>query len=120
MIQLSYCTFGLTNLAFSAAIDAVDKAGYPGVELSFHRDQFNPFEQKDGDLSTLKRQFARTRVQPACIATASYFFTPSRPHEPSMMCIDLAGHFHAAPFGQVADQSSVGDVGVHLMRRSSL
>jgi len=43
MIQLSYSTFGLTNLDFLDAIEATARAGYPGVELSFHRDQFNPF-----------------------------------------------------------------------------
>ncbi|MBI5954707.1 MAG: TIM barrel protein [Chloroflexi bacterium] len=91
MIKLSYSTFGLTNLKFSDAIDVVDQAGYPGVEVSFHRDQFNPFEITDEDVADLKRQFTKTRVKPACVATASHFFTPSRPHEPSLMCIDLAG-----------------------------
>ncbi len=91
MIQLSYCTFGLTQLPFLAAVDAVDKVGYPGVEVSFHRDQFNPFELTSEDLAAVKRHFASVAVKPACIATASHFFTPSRPHEPSLMCLDLAG-----------------------------
>jgi len=91
MTKLSYSTFGLTNLDFLDAIDAVDKAGYPGIELSFHRDQFNPFEITDEYLATIKKRFETTRVKPACVATASHFFTPSRPHEPSVMCIDTAG-----------------------------
>jgi len=91
MTKLSYSTFGLTNLDFLDAIDAVDKAGYPGIELSFHRDQFNPFEITDEYLATIKKHFETTHVQPACVATASHFFTPSRPHEPSLMCIDTAG-----------------------------
>jgi sugar phosphate isomerase/epimerase len=88
---LSYSTFGLTQLSFLDAIDAVDKAGYPGIEVSFHRDQFNPFEITDEDLATIKKRFETTHVKPACVATASHFFTPSRPHEPSLMCIETAG-----------------------------
>lgn len=91
MIQLSYCTFGLTQLPFLAAVDAVNKVGYPGVEVSFHRDQFNPFELTSEDIAAVRRHFDGVAVKPACVATASYFFTPSRPHEPSLMCPDLAG-----------------------------
>ncbi len=91
MIKLSYCTFGLTELPLEGAIEAVDRVGYPGVELSFHRDQFNPFEITREQLGALRRQFARAAVKPACVATASHFFLPARPHEPSLMCPDLAG-----------------------------
>ena len=91
MTKLSYSTFGLTNLSFLDAIDAVDRAGYAGIELSFHRDQFNPFEITDEYLAAIKKRFETTHVKPACVATASHFFTPSRPHEPSLMCIDTAG-----------------------------
>ena len=91
MIKLSYSTFGLTNLNFLDAIDAVDRAGYPGIELSFHRDQFNPFDITDDYLATIKKHLAALQVKPACVATASHFFTPSRPHEPSLMSPDLAG-----------------------------
>ena len=91
MTKLSYSTFGLTNLDFLDAIDVVDQAGYPGIELSFHRDQFNPFNITDEYLATIKKKFEKTRVRPACVATASHFFTPSRPHEPSVMTVDTAG-----------------------------
>ena len=91
MTKLSYSTFGLTQLSFLDAIDAVDKAGYPGIEISFHRNQFNPFEITDETLATIKKKFETTHVKPACVATASHFFTPSRPHEPSLMCIETAG-----------------------------
>ncbi len=91
MTKLSYSTFGLTNLDFMDAIDVVDKAGYAGIELSFHRDQFNPFEITDEYLATIKKRFESISVRPACVATASHFFTPSRPHEPSVMSIDTAG-----------------------------
>lgn len=91
MIKLSYGTFGLTNLDFLHSIEVVDKAGYPGIELSFHRDQFNPFDITDDYLATIKRRLAGLNVKAACVATASHFFTPSRPHEPSLMTPDLAG-----------------------------
>lgn len=91
MTKLSYSTFGLTKLDFLDAIDVVDQAGYPGIELSFHRDQFNPFEITDEYLAAIKNRLEKTRVKAACVATASHFFTPSRPHEPSVMSIDTAG-----------------------------
>lgn len=91
MIKLCYSTFGLTDLDFLDSIDAVDKAGYPGIEVSFHRDQFNPFELTDEYVAAINKKFETTRVKPACVATASHFFTPSRPHEPSLMSPDLAG-----------------------------
>lgn len=91
MIKLSYSTFGLTDLDFLNSIEVVDKAGYPGIELSFHRDQFNPFDITDEYLTAIKKLFDRVEVKPACVATASHFFTPSRPHEPSLMSADLAG-----------------------------
>lgn len=91
MIKLSYSTFGLTNLNFLDAIDVVDRAGYPGIEISFHRDQFNPFNLADEDLENVRKKLQSARVQAACVATASHFFTPQRPHEPSLMAPDLAG-----------------------------
>ncbi|WP_291772442.1 sugar phosphate isomerase/epimerase [Castellaniella sp.] len=88
---MSYSTFGLTGLSFLDAIDAVDKAGYEGVELAFHRRQFNPFDLDDESLAAIRKTLTKRRVKPACIATASHFFTPSRPHEPSLLSPDLAG-----------------------------
>jgi sugar phosphate isomerase/epimerase len=91
MIKLSYSTFGLTNLDFLRAIEEVDKVGYPGVELSFHRDQFNPFDITDDYLAAIKKRLDSLEVTAACVSTASHFFTPQRPHEPSLMSPDLAG-----------------------------
>lgn len=91
MIQLCYSTFGMTRLDFIEAIEAVDRAGYAGVELAFHRDQFNVFNLTDDDLDAVRKRFGSLRARPACVATASHFFTPSRPHEPSLMSPDLAG-----------------------------
>lgn len=91
MIKLSYSTFGLTNLDLIKSIEEVDKAGYPGVELSFHRDQFNPFDITDDYLETVKKKLDALEVTAACVSTASHFFTPQRPHEPSLMSPDLAG-----------------------------
>ncbi|MEO5829488.1 MAG: sugar phosphate isomerase/epimerase family protein [Rhodanobacter sp.] len=89
--QLSYSTFGLTHLDFLAAIDAVGAAGYEGIEISFHREQFNPFDIDDDYLAQVKQRLAVAGVRPACVATASHFFDPLRPHEPSLMDTDLAG-----------------------------
>ena len=91
MIKLSYSTFGLTDLDFLDSINVVDKAGYPGIELSFHRDQFNPFDITDEYLAKVKERLNSLEVKAACVSTASHFFTPSRPHEPSLMTPDLAG-----------------------------
>lgn len=90
-VKLSYSTFGLTNLDFLAAIDVVAAAGYEGIEISFHRDQFNPFDISDDYLATVRKRLAATGVRGACVATASHFFDPLRPHEPSLMDPDLAG-----------------------------
>lgn len=91
MIRLAYSTFGLTKLPFLDAIDAVARAGYEGVEISFHRDQFNVFNLEDSDLDAVKARLRKNGVEPACVATASHFFAPSTPHEPSLMALDLAG-----------------------------
>ncbi len=90
-VQLSYCTFGLTDLGILEAIDAVGAAGYAGVELSFHRRQLNPFEIDEPLLAQIRRRLHSAGLEPACVATASHFFTPSRPHEPSLMAIERAG-----------------------------
>ncbi len=91
MIELCYSTFGMTKLDFMEAIKAVDRAGYAGVELAFHRDQFNVFNVTDEYLEAIRELFKGLQARPACVATASHFFTPSRPHEPSLMSPDLAG-----------------------------
>lgn len=89
-IRLSYCTFGLSTLHFRDALDAVERAGYAGVEISFQRGQFNPFNIDDDYLASVRQHLDRLRLQPACVATASYFFTPSRPHEPSLIAVEPA------------------------------
>jgi sugar phosphate isomerase/epimerase len=89
-IRLGYCSSGLTNLEFLDAIDEIAEAGYAGIEISFHRRQFNPFELGDDDLAAVRKRLQNARVKAACVATASHFFEPSRPHEPSLLALDLA------------------------------
>lgn len=89
-LRLAYSTSGLTGLGFSDAVAAIDAAGYAGVEIAFHRDQFNVFELGDDELVALRRQFERLRARPACIATAAHFFEPQRPHEPSLLAVERA------------------------------
>ena len=91
MIKLSYSTNGLVNLSLMDAIDAVENAGYPGIELAFHMDQFNPFEMSDDDLLALRQRFESSNIKPSCIATPTLLFLADRPHDPSAMCVDLAG-----------------------------
>ncbi len=91
MIKLSYSTNGLVNLSLMDAIDAVEAAGYPGIELAFHMKQFNPFEMSDDELFALRRRFDNSDIKPSCIATPTLFFLADRPHDPSAMCTDLAG-----------------------------
>lgn len=91
MIRLSYSTSGLVQLPFLDAIDAVADGGYEGIELGFHRHRFNPFELNDATLDQVGRRLHDRQLVPACVATASHFFTPSRPHEPSLLTLDTAG-----------------------------
>ena len=90
-LQLSYSTFGLTDLDFLDAVDAVARAGYAGIEIAFHRRQLNPFDIGDDELAVVRKRLDAANLAPACVATASHFFTPSRPHEPSLLSPDLAG-----------------------------
>jgi len=91
VIKLSYSTNGLINLSLMDAIDAVEAAGYPGIELAFHMDQFNPFEMGEDELLALRHRFESSAIKPSCIATPTLFFLADRPHDPSAMCTDLAG-----------------------------
>lgn len=89
-IRLAYSTFGLTGLPFLDALTEIDRAGYAGAEISFHRDHFNPFTLDDEDLAAVRRHLDGLSIQPACVATASHFFDPFRPHDPSLMAIEPA------------------------------
>ncbi len=91
MIKLSYSTNGLTNLDLFQAIDAVEGAGFSGIELAFHQKQFNPFQRTAHDIIKLQKKFETGRLRPACIAPPTFFFLPERPHDPSIICVDLAG-----------------------------
>lgn len=91
MINLAYSTNGLLNLDLFSAIEAVEKAGYSGIELSFDRKQFNPFELDMRALKKIHHFFGTKTVKPACIATPTIAFLSDRPHEPSVICLDKAG-----------------------------
>jgi hypothetical protein len=87
MIKLSYSTNGLLNLNLFSAIDAVERAGYNGIELSFDKNQFNPFELNFQDLKKIRDYFGTKNIKPACIATPTIAFLSDRPHEPSVICL---------------------------------
>ena len=90
-IKFSYSTFGLTALPILDAIVAVANAGYSGIELSFHKENFNPFKITDTLLDQIKDTLKRKSLSPVCISAPTHFFMDNRPHEPSLMCTDLAG-----------------------------
>ena len=89
-LKLGYSTFGMTNLPMARAINEIARAGYEGVEISFHRDQFNPFVVTDDELRALRKQLAGLRIEASCVATAAHFFDPHRPHDPSLMAVERA------------------------------
>lgn len=91
MIKLGYSTSGLINLNLIQAIHVVEEAGYSEIELSFHQQQFNPFQISDQELILLQEEFKKRRIKPACIASPTFFFMEERPHDPSLICVDLAG-----------------------------
>jgi sugar phosphate isomerase/epimerase len=74
-----------------SAIDAVERAGYNGIELSFDKNQFNPFEMRPQDLRRIRDYLGTKTIKPACIATPTIAFLSDRPHEPSIICLDKAG-----------------------------
>jgi sugar phosphate isomerase/epimerase len=90
-IQFSYSTFGLTDLTIIEAIHAVADAGYAGIELAFHKNNFNPFEINHDLLDEVKSTLKARSIEPACISAPTHFFMDTRPHEPSLMCTDIAG-----------------------------
>lgn len=90
-IQLAYSTFGLTKLSILEAIKSVANAGYHGIELAFHKSNFNPFDLTDARLQKIKQALKVNALFPACISAPTYFFMDERPHEPSLICTDLAG-----------------------------
>ena len=90
-IQFSYSTFGLTQLSLIDAIHAVADAGYAGIELAFHKNNFNPFTITTAFLDEIQSALQSRSLKPACISAPTHFFMDTRPHEPSLMCTDLAG-----------------------------
>jgi len=90
-IKLSYSTFGLTKLSIIDAINAVADAGYAGIELAFHKRNFNPFKITNELLDQIKETLAARSLAPACISAPTHFFMNERPHEPALLSTDIAG-----------------------------
>lgn len=90
-IRLGYSTAGLTDMSILAAIVMVARTGYQAIELALHPQQFDPYDLTAEALTEVKKYLARARITPACIATGTYGFAATRPHEPSLISLDLAG-----------------------------
>lgn len=88
MFKFSYSANGLTELDLCNAIDEVKNAGYDGIELSFQKNDFNPFKVTDEEIIDLRKKFSETGIQPVCISTATTFFLSDIAHEPSLISID--------------------------------
>lgn len=61
---------------------AAEMAGCPGIELAFHRDQFNAFDLRDEDLVALCQRFEKGAIRPSCISTPTLFFLADGPRDP--------------------------------------
>ncbi len=74
MFKLSYSTNGLTELSFEKAVFEVEKAGFQGIELSFQKNEFNPFTLNEFDIKRIKNILENSNIKPVCISTATTFF----------------------------------------------
>lgn len=92
-MKLSYSTHGLPGTIFEI-IDAMDAAGYEGVELAFQEGQFDLREYSLNEIAhcpiilQLKEYFKNKKIKPAAINTATLPLLPGRLHEPSLLSLD--------------------------------
>ncbi|ENK1243349.1 sugar phosphate isomerase/epimerase family protein [Clostridium botulinum] len=90
MFKLSYSTNGLTELSFEKAVFEVEKAGFQGIELSFQKNEFNPFTLNEFDIKRIKNILENSNIKPVCISTATTFFLSDIAHEPSLLSLDYS------------------------------
>lgn len=91
MFPLSYNTNGLRNMSLFQAIDEVSKAGYEGIELSFHSAHFHPFSVSESDLNKIKNALKQSSAKPICIAAGAADLLSNEPYEPSLISPDRNG-----------------------------
>ncbi len=92
MLKLSYSTNGITNVDFFKAANEIIKAGYEGIEISFQKNQFHPYELNDAELLQIKNFFIKNKIVPVGISTGTAFFlSDDYPHEPSIISTDEEG-----------------------------
>ena len=85
MFKLSYSLNSADLLPVEEVCNSLLSFGYSGVELSFQRDQFDPFQISETRAEELRKYFARALIKPVCISTATTKFLSSVPHEPSLI-----------------------------------
>lgn len=88
MFKLSYSLNSAELLPIEEVCDSLLTFGYSGVELSFQRDQFDPFLISATRIEELRNYFSHALIKPVCISTATTKFLSSVPHEPSLINID--------------------------------
>lgn len=90
MIPLSYNTNGLRLLSLPAAIEAVAKAGYEGVELSMHAAHLHPLRATNGELAEIRKLLAGVGLNAVCLATGAGDLLSDEPFEPSLITTEPA------------------------------
>ena len=86
MFKLSYSTNGITNIDFFDAVKEIEKAGFLGVEISFQKNQFNPFTLTDDELNSIKSFFNSRKITPVAISTGTTFLLSEKfQHDPSII-----------------------------------
>lgn len=88
MFRLSYSLNSADLLPVEEVCNSLLSFGYSGVELSFQRGQFDPFQISETRVGELREYFAHALIKPVCISTATTKFLSSVPHEPSLINID--------------------------------
>lgn len=88
MFKLSYSLNSADLLPVEDVCSSLLSFGYSGVELSFQRGQFDPFQISETRIGELREYFANALIKPVCISTATTKFLSSVPHEPSLINIE--------------------------------
>ena len=91
MFKLSYNSNGLRCMDPIQAINEVAKAGYDGIELSFHPAHINPLEIDYALLDRVKDALNTNHLVLASIASGCADLLSDEPYEPSLISPDQEG-----------------------------
>ncbi|MDP3641279.1 MAG: sugar phosphate isomerase/epimerase family protein [Alphaproteobacteria bacterium] len=89
MLKLSYSANGISDINIFDAAKNIKKFGFSGVELCFHKEQFNPFTLTTDDLKKIKEFLAKEKITPVSLNTSTPFILSDvMPHGPSIVDLD--------------------------------